>query len=168
MRKTLLAVAALMAASSVAATANASGTDFNGASGNFGASDITSAFSDTYDFNTGSGLFDISLSTASSAIDFTTLTFDGTPLEFAGSMFGNQYYGLGPVAVSAGEQALTIDGSFTPTAAYSSGSYDGTVEFTAVSAAPEPSTWALMIAGVAMIGAMLRYGRRGGLAVRAT
>ncbi len=30
----------------------------------------------------------------------------------------------------------------------------------AVSAAPEPSTWALMIAGVAMIGGMLRFGRR--------
>ena len=36
-----------------------------------------------------------------------------------------------------------------------------------VSAAPEPSTWALMIAGVATVGGMLRFGRRrsGALAV---
>jgi hypothetical protein len=32
-----------------------------------------------------------------------------------------------------------------------------------VSAAPEPSTWALMIAGLGIVGGMLRFGRRRGL-----
>jgi hypothetical protein len=33
---------------------------------------------------------------------------------------------------------------------------------TPLSAVPEPSTWTLMIAGIGMIGAALRFGRRGG------
>jgi len=36
----------------------------------------------------------------------------------------------------------------------------GSVEVPSVSAAPEPGTWALMFAGVAMIGGMLRLGRK--------
>ena len=47
------------------------------------------------------------------------------------------------------------------------GSTDYSFEFdniaaTTVSAAPEPSSWALMIAGVGLIGATLRWGRRQG------
>ena len=42
------------------------------------------------------------------------------------------------------------------------GSRFGSVTISAVSAAPEPSVWVLMIAGIGMIGAALRHGRRRG------
>ncbi len=45
---------------------------------------------------------------------------------------------------------------------FPAGSRFGSVTIPAVSAAPEPSTWALMIAGVGMVGAALRFGRRVG------
>ena len=53
--------------------------------------------------------------------------------------------------------AFTTFGHYSPLA----GSADTTAEFTTViSAAPEPASWALMIAGIGLAGGMLRVGRR--------
>ena len=66
-----------------------------------------------------------------------TATGDTTTLEFLGNQ-GQQYIGLDNVTVTD----LTVP----------------------ISTAPEPSTWAMMIAGFATIGAALRFGRRRGAA----
>lgn len=62
---------------------------------------------------------------------------------------GQTYYGF----------AYTTDTSFNGYGFETAPNTDITAT-TVLSAAPEPSSWALMIAGVAMIGTMLRAGRR--------
>lgn len=163
MRKTIFAIAAVIAASSMAATANAAtkAQTFDGSSGVFSDSGITNTFTDTYTFTTDAGLFDLTLSTASKGITFTSMTFDGQALDLIGTLGGTKYYGLDSVDVSSGEQTLVVDGTFTPTKAYKSGSYDGTLEFTATtSAAPEPGAWALLMIGVAGIGLAFRQAKK--------
>ena len=82
-------------------------------------------------------------------------------------VFDEQDFALGSFAT--GKTLTGIEVSSVGGTGISNGSGDGTpillgvtVEGTpaVVSAAPEPSTWALMFAGVALIGAMLRFGRR--------
>lgn len=166
MKKTLLALAAVIAASSLAATASAAVTpnvtysSFDGSSGIFGDSGINKAFTDTYTFTTEAGLFDLTLSTASKGISFTSMMFDGQALDFIGTLGGTKYYGLDSVDVSSGTQTLTVDGNYVPSKAYKSAAYDGTVQFTATSAAPEPGTWALMMAGVGGIGLAFRQAKK--------
>jgi len=50
--------------------------------------------------------------------------------------------------------------------AYTTGKYDVQVVASAVSSAPEPAAWALMIAGVAMTGSLLRVRRNAGASLR--
>ncbi|MHB8286722.1 MAG: FxDxF family PEP-CTERM protein, partial [Caulobacteraceae bacterium] len=166
MNRKMMGVAAIIAASSIAATASAATTknkvysNFDGTSGVFDDSGITKSFSDTYTFTTDSGLFDLTLSSASDSVNFTTLTFDGEALDLVATIGNTKYYGLDSVDVASGVQTLVVDGTFTPTKAYKSGSYDGTVEFTATSAAPEPGTWALMMAGIGGIGLAFRQAKK--------
>ena len=156
------AIAALALGATAASAAPVA--TFDGTSGTFSDSGITGPFTDTFEFgNTPGGSYDISLSTVSSGITFDTLTFDGKTLDFVTSVGGTRYYGLNDVAVTAGTQTLDVSGTFTSSSKHPTGVYDGTVQFTA-SAAPEPSTWMLMIAGVALTGGALRYGRRNGWA----
>ena len=150
------AVAALSAgANASAATYSVRPDTFDGSSGNFGHSAIKSSFADQYDFsNANAGTYDITLSTASKGISFSSITFDNDPVNFLFNLNGTRYYGLTDVAVNAGTQLLDVAGSFAG-AKGTTGSYDGTVAFT-VSAAPEPSTWLLMFAGIGGIGLMMR------------
>ena len=78
---------------------------------------------------------------------FTT-TFEQGPQAFQGStsapLFQNATYRYDTDQPNGGETLQVTDISAPPP----------------VSAAPEPSTWVLMFAGVAMLGAMLRFGRR--------
>ncbi len=53
------------------------------------------------------------------------------------------------------------------TTATGTGSFTVNATPESVSAAPEPSTWAFMIAGLAMVGGMLRLGRRNGWSMTA-
>ena len=165
MKKTMTAAAAALTLCATgaahAATYNTDVNTFDGSSGNFGDSGITGSFNDQYTFdNMMPGSYDLTLSTASSGISFNEITFDNQRLSFVAQIQGTKFYGLSDVTVNAGTQVLDVVGGFNGGAG-ASGSYDGTVAFT-VSAAPEPSVWALMIAGVAMIGGMLRLGRRRG------
>ena len=167
MKTAILASAALAALAIGASAANAAPVaTFDGTSGTFSDSGLTGSFTDTFQFgNTPGGTYDISLSTVSSGIAFSTLTFDGETLNFITQSGGTRYYGLNDVSVTAGTQTLDVDGKYTPSTKHPTGVYDGTVQFSpTVSAAPEPSTWMLMIAGVALTGGALRYSRRNGWA----
>ncbi len=168
--KTLLMALAAVVALSASANAHAAPTKavaptytvrpdtFDGSSGDFGHSKITASFSDQYDFtNVGAGTYDLTLSTASKGISFSTMTFDNDPLKFLFSAGGSKYYGISDVSVAAGTQLLDVVGKFAG-ASGTTGSYDGTVAFT--SAAPEPSTWLLMFAGIGGMGLMLRQAKR--------
>lgn len=79
--------------------------------------------------------------------NFTT-TFEQGPQAFGGSTsaptFQNATYLYDTDQPNGGESLQVTDISAPPP----------------VSAAPEPGTWALMFAGVALLGAMLRFGRR--------
>lgn len=80
--------------------------------------------------------------------DFTT-TFEPGPQAFGGSKsaptFQNAVYHYDTDQPNGGETLQVTDISAVPPP---------------VSAAPEPGTWALMFAGVAMLGMVLRVGRR--------
>lgn len=170
MKKGLAALAAIMALSggvaAHAATYTIAPDSFDGTSGTFGHSNITGSFADEYDFmNSVAGTYDVTLSTASSGLKFTTMTFDGETFDHLLTVGTTSYYGLTDVAVAAGTQLIDVAGTYTGRAG-STGSYDGTVAFT-VSPAPEPSAWVLMLAGVGGIGLALRLGRRERYAVRA-
>ncbi len=79
----------------------------------------------------------------------------GSPFYIGQSnVFGNRYFDGSLSDVAIYDTALTDS---QVGAIYASSSAIGSV-----SAAPEPGTWALMFAGVAMIGGMLRLGRKRG------
>ena len=58
--------------------------------------------------------------------------------------------------------AFATPGYYTPLTMGAPASADATAQFSTeiTSAAPEPASWAMMIAGVGLAGGMLRYGRR--------
>ena len=85
-------------------------------------------------------------------LDFSTVEFGGTKLVESGTGTSTQTFSLENALVTSGSQNLVVTGT-------GKGSYGGSIDFAAV---PEPSTWALMIAGVGMTGGMLRFGRRRG------
>lgn len=90
---------------------------------------------------------------AAANLVFTGLTFNGVPGEYSNYAFG---WDDTPIT-KGGMQTLVIKGKGGPTA-----SYAGTITFTPV---PEPVTWALMLAGFATMGAMLRRRARGAFAL---
>jgi hypothetical protein len=160
MKTLVLAAAAAAALAGATAAHAASGTlntQFDGTSGSYSDSGVQGSFNDSYFFtNTPSGgLYDISLTSVTPGLDITSASFDGHAITYDNVLgFGR----LNGVMVSEGTQTLDVVGTYNG----KSGSYSGTVQFTAVSAAPEPATWSLMIAGVALVGGALRLGRRNG------
>ena len=72
----------------------------------------------------------------------------GAPTLATYDVFGKTYPAAAAGDVKTDLYTLATSGSLTP-----------------VSAAPEPAAWALMIAGVGLAGAALRYGRREAVAV---
>ena len=149
----VLAAASIgMAANAHAATFVTEPVAYDGSSGTFGVADVSGPFGYAFDFsNLSSGVYDVTLSTASAGLKFTTMTFDGVALDEHTSFGNTSFYGLTGIDAAAGTQVIDVGGT-------GNGSFDGTVSFT--SAAPEPSTWALMLAGVGGVGLALRYGRR--------
>ena len=94
------------------------------------------------------GLADISFGSGPILAD---LNIDGTPLGFT------QFAGPTLFSGSAASPVFST-GTFALTSIVSGNS---TLVISGVSAAPEPSAWMLMIAGVGMVGGMMRYAHRG-------
>lgn len=158
-RKLFLAAIGCILGSSAAQSAVipcASGTIFTGCSftdavgsGNFYDQIVTAvplAFSDTYQVTlTTAGTVTITLTRTPAAISFSTLTFDSQP--FVLGIVGSSFFR------TPGTYDLIVAGTASSTASFS-----GTIDF--VANVPEPASWALMIGGFAIGGAMLRRQRR--------
>lgn len=115
-------------------------------------------FDDIYTFvipqtGTGSGSVSTSFSSDSNKIVITGLTVNGTPYAINASSSG---YGaaVGGIPILAfGVNTIQITGY-----AVGSGGYSGTATF-AAAAVPEPASWAMMLGGLALLGAGLRRQR---------
>lgn len=162
----LAAVAAALAA--VATPAQAVETiTISGPSGTFGndqvvcGSGLTScAFTNTFNFLTPTGfnLANATISTSAlgtSNIDFTSVLLNG--LAFTLTPTGTFEFGsLANAPLTAGtNNVLTVNGRDT-----GDGAFSGTLTFAAVSAVPEPGTWAMMLLGFGAVGFATRRSRR--------
>ena len=108
--------------------------------------------------NTLSGLYSITLTTSSPAVDFTSALVTGT-----GGPFNlievnddgiNEFWRLAnPVTLDPGQYTLTINGNNS-----AAGSLGGSITIRPAVAVPEASTWAMMLLGFGAIG--FAYRRR--------
>lgn len=165
--KRLIALAFVAAAlTAVASPALAVQTmTISGPSGTFGndgvglAGSATTAFTNTFNFLTPAGfnLANGTLSTSAlgtSNIDFTSALLNGTA--FTLTPTGTFEFGsLANTALIAGaNNVLTVSGLNT-----GDGAFSGTLTFAAVSAVPEPGTWAMMLLGFGAVGFSMRRRR---------
>ena len=134
-----------------------SGTPFTPSiTADFGATVLGSstAFDDTFDFTipqdgTGSGSVSTSFSSVANELTISDVTINGTSFTAAQAAAG-----VGGIPIMDGVlNSIEVVG--TTAAGATAATFSGTATFTA-SAAPEPSTWMLMIGGIGLIGAMLR------------
>ena len=108
--------------------------------------------------NTLAGLYSITLTTSSPAIDFTSAILTG-----AGGPFGlveinddgiSEFWRLAnPITLSASQYTLTINGNNS-----GAGSLGGSITISP-SAVPEPATWAMMLLGFGAVGFAMRRRR---------
>lgn len=164
-----VAVASVLAASQASAAPT---IDSSAPSGTFMNSSVTCAagaatpcsFSDTLTFVTPTGFNSLTADISSilnadnpaTNIDFSSVTLNGTA--FAPLLTGNrEYRALDLFRLAAGAtNTLVISGTTGGNATYT-----GNLSFANVAAAvPEASTWAMMLVGFGMIGAVSRYRRR--------
>lgn len=164
MKKTLYAAATALAVVAMAPAANATDMSIamvqNGDSytADYGNQGLSGFFSDTITFTPaiGDALADLTLIQAGAglnAITFSELTLDGIDLLPSLSVVeGGSLLLLTNYALSAGQHVLTISGT-----AGGNASYSGTTNFALSAAAvPEPTTWAMMVVGIAAVGMTLR------------
>ena len=113
--------------------------------------------------NTLAGLYSITLTTSSPAVDFTSaiLTGLGGPyslveIEDDGI---NEFWRLAnPVTLDPSTYTLTIIGNNS-----GAGSLGGSITIRPAVAVPEPATWAMMLIGFGAVGYSIRRRRRSGL-----
>ena len=173
MKLKLLGVTAIAAASLTAASAHAYNLTFTDGTSAASRSDITagSMFTDDYDFtiptasdDTFSATFTETKLSNISSPTLALFTSGGTPESSVISVASTpmaEYEELDVSGLAAGSYYLQVAGTV---GASGSGAYSFSAA-SAVSATPEPATWALMIAGVGMVGGALRYSRRNGAAL---
>lgn len=130
----------------------------------FGRSDAQSIFNDTWTFDLASAGTLITGTASSAAVgnrnlDFSSLQlFQGESLlaTFVGNSGNNQFefYTLPELALNAGSYSLVVKGVNSPEQA----SYAGTLAV-AVTPVPEPKSYAMMLLGLAGVGAFMRRRR---------
>jgi hypothetical protein len=134
--------------------------------GMFGETGIAAGdFSDTFTFAMPAGIAGATITTnwvgsLLSNIDFSSVTFNGNPFSLGPTGQVENGFVLN-LPVTSGTQTLVVNGK-----SGGNGSFSGTLSF-ALTALPEPASWAFMIVGFGGIGAMLRR-RRGPYFPRAT
>ena len=119
----------------------------------FGAT-ATGAFDDDYTFTldqvgVGSGSVSTSFSGANNQLTINGVTFNGTSYTAAQAAAGISGIPVNYGMLNTLEIFGTANGGAT-------GIYSGTATFTAVSGAPEPAAWVLMIGGLGLVGVALR------------
>jgi hypothetical protein len=109
--------------------------------------------------NTVAGLYAITLTTSSSAVDFSSAILNGggaNPLTKSVDDGTTEFWKFAnPVTLAAGQYTLNILGTNS-----GAGSLGGSIT---ISAVPEPATWALMLLGFGGMGFALRRGRKQGI-----
>ena len=151
----LCAATAIVLASAGASAANLGSLDLSSGSSSFGNTPIAGSFVDTITFTLASpSFFNASVTSIVSGaqnVDFTSIVI--TPGPFALTLllpdpvevWGN----AAPFALNAGSYTITLSGMNSAAI----GSYGANV---GVSPVPEPGTSAMLLAGVAVIGLLLR------------
>jgi hypothetical protein len=117
------------------------------------------AFTDTFTFGSVySGLGSGSISTSTS--DGTDiLTIDSVSINGVSYSVSAAEKGIDGVSIAAGPgDSLVISGQTGPQASFAT--FAGTATISAVSGAPEPAAWMLMIGGIGLMGAALRRRQR--------
>ena len=152
MKNFILGALASTAALTMAAPANAAAVmAISGSNGTFGNADVSGNFADTFSILGAAGytIANLTISSSTPTLDFSSVTFNGT--EFNTVQTGTfEYRNLGPVPLLA-SNTLNVSGTAPGT-----GSYSGTIQFSAPNAVPEPATWAMMLVGFGAVG----YGMR--------
>ena len=133
-------------------------------SGHYGATHLESGnFTDTFYFQTNntSSFVDASLITIgfsdSSDIDFTSVSLNGQSFQLTDE--GNFEYAVLPRTQISGDLVLTVTGQVGNIATAGqqvAASYGGTINLSPI---PEPETYALMLAGLGVVGWMARRRR---------
>ena len=172
-------VAAALASAMFATGANAAQTlTITGPSGTFGDDQVVCtvaantgpcSFTRSFEFVTPAGFniasIDISsifsTTNALTNIDFSSVTFNGTAFNIIST--GEQEFRnlLNRNLVAGGNNVLAVAGTTGGNAAFS-----GNISFASVAAVPEPTTWMLMLMGMAGIGFSMRRKEKQTLRVR--
>lgn len=147
-----LAMASAMAFALPATAQAAQFINFDGTNGTFGFTSISdTSFTHSFTFDTfDAGKLSATLSSigrGATDVDFSSVALNGVQFDILSSGFADIRQ-LIDLATVAGPQTLTITGT-----SGGNGSYDGVL---ALSAVPEPATWALMIAGLGIAGGAMR------------
>lgn len=162
MKSILYAGAAVIAAMSVSATANAATLipiDFQGSNpltSPFGAGQIEAGeFTHTFDFTLSTdglatsyaGSVALLAAGVPGDLNFSSVSLNGVLFTPVSTGF-YEFYTLPATALMAGLNSIVVKGY-----SYGASSYSGTLN---VAPVPEPATWAMMIAGLGIAGAALR------------